>query len=57
MVPASPGKLDDVAFCIQVKNSCCFSYVSCFSPEVEQDKGRLMSSVKDEPVDNFLPTM
>jgi len=57
MVPASPGKLDNVAFCIQVKSSCCFSYVTCFSLEVERDKGRLTSSVKDEPVDNFPSTV
>lgn len=56
-VPVSPGKLGDVAFCIQVKNSYCFSYVTCFNPEVEQDKGRLMPNVKDEPMDNFPPTV
>lgn len=56
-VPVSPGKLGDVAFCIQVKNSYCFSYVTCFNPEVEQDEGRLMPNVKDEPMDNFPPTV
>lgn len=55
MVPLSPGESADVAFCIQVNNSFCFSDVTCFSPETEQDRGCLKPDVwKKSPWTTFL---